>query len=125
MNSRYHIGKVLGYGGFGVIYLAWDAILEAKVAIKEYLPSEFSHRRRITQIVLTVSKGKENTASSTGIGTSSTTASTEAEAEESTTASTEAAPPLLRARCLAAFLLSLSPVPPADIMWVMQLILVA
>lgn len=42
--NRYIIGKVLGYGGFGVTYLGWDGRLEQKVAIKEYLPGEFSTR---------------------------------------------------------------------------------
>ena len=42
--DRYIIGKVLGYGGFGVTYLGWDGKLEQKVAIKEYLPGEFSTR---------------------------------------------------------------------------------
>lgn len=42
--SRYTIGKVLGFGGFGVTYIGWDGKLEQKVAIKEYLPSEFSTR---------------------------------------------------------------------------------
>ena len=44
LHDRYIIGKVLGFGGFGVTYLGWDGRLEQKVAIKEYLPSEFSTR---------------------------------------------------------------------------------
>lgn len=42
--GRYEIGRVLGFGGFGVTYIGYDTILERKVAIKEYLPSEFSTR---------------------------------------------------------------------------------
>ena len=44
LNDRYIVGKVLGYGGFGVTYIGWDGKLEQKVAIKEYLPGEFSTR---------------------------------------------------------------------------------
>lgn len=42
--NRYIIGRALGYGGFGVTYLAWDTQLKRKLAIKEYLPSEFATR---------------------------------------------------------------------------------
>lgn len=44
LHNRYIIGRVLGYGSFGVTYIAWDGKLERKVAIKEYMPSEFSTR---------------------------------------------------------------------------------
>ena len=44
LHDRYIIGKVLGFGGFGVTYIAWDGKLEQKVAVKEYLPGEFSTR---------------------------------------------------------------------------------
>lgn len=44
LHGKYIVGKVLGYGGFGVTYIGWDAQLERKVAIKEYLPSSFSTR---------------------------------------------------------------------------------
>ena len=59
LHDRYKIGKVLGYGGFGVTYIGWDGKLEQKVAIKEYLPSEFSTRMP-GQSQITVFNGVKN-----------------------------------------------------------------
>ena len=44
LHRRYVVGKALGYGSFGVTYIGWDKLLRHKVAIKEYLPSEFATR---------------------------------------------------------------------------------
>lgn len=41
---EYRLEAVLGAGGFGLTYLAWDAHLQKRVAIKEYLPAEFALR---------------------------------------------------------------------------------
>ena len=58
LNERYVIGHALGHGGFSVTYLAWDALLLHKVAIKEYLPSEYATRRP-GESRLTIFSGKE------------------------------------------------------------------
>ena len=42
--DNYRIEKVLGQGGFGITYLAYDLELQKYVAIKEYFPKDFSIR---------------------------------------------------------------------------------
>ena len=56
--GRYVVGKAIGYGGFGVTYIGWDTILQQRVAIKEYLPSEFA-TRSIGQTDVTVFGGNK------------------------------------------------------------------
>ena len=44
LSNKYIIGGVIGIGGFGVTYLAYDKDAQTKVAVKEYFPREASHR---------------------------------------------------------------------------------
>ena len=42
--SRYELREVLGGGGFGITYRAWDSRLHRDVAIKEFLPKDLALR---------------------------------------------------------------------------------
>ena len=42
--GEFELHDLIGEGGFGIVYLAWDASLERKVAVKEYMPSSIATR---------------------------------------------------------------------------------
>lgn len=56
--NRYQVGEVLGFGGFGITYKAWDTKLETIVAIKEYYPSGLVNRIPGEKEVILFAAGK-------------------------------------------------------------------
>ena len=48
--DEYEISGVLGEGGFGIVYLAWDHSLQRRLAIKEYFPASLAWRARGVQV---------------------------------------------------------------------------
>lgn len=60
VNDRYIIGTILGIGGFGVTYKAWDTRLAIIVAIKEFFPQTLASRTpNDKQLVLFTGDKKE------------------------------------------------------------------
>jgi serine/threonine protein kinase len=51
--GEFELRKVVGVGGFGIVYLAFDHGLEREVAIKEYMPSSLASRTATLHVSIT------------------------------------------------------------------------
>ncbi len=59
LSKEYRIEKILGDGGFGITYLAWDNNLNCYVALKEYLPNDIAIRNGDNLSIYPKSTGDE------------------------------------------------------------------
>ena len=58
LNGRYSVGQVVGSGGFGIIYKAWDNQTGTIVAIKEFFQSGIVSRATDTQYIVLVANNR-------------------------------------------------------------------
>jgi len=57
--NEFEIHRVIGVGGFGIVYLAFDHGLEREVAIKEYMPSSLASRTATLHVSLSSPSNEE------------------------------------------------------------------
>ncbi|MDR1462974.1 MAG: serine/threonine protein kinase [Azoarcus sp.] len=57
--QEYVIRSVVGEGGFGIVYLAHDTMLDWEVAIKEYLPASLATRSASAQVEVRLADKRE------------------------------------------------------------------
>jgi serine/threonine protein kinase len=50
--GEFEVRQVLGIGGFGIVYLAFDHALEREVAVKEYMPASMAGRTQTMHVSL-------------------------------------------------------------------------
>ncbi len=57
--AEFEVTRLIGQGGFGVVYEAWDHTLERTVAIKEYMPTALANRQPDGSVTPISTKHKE------------------------------------------------------------------
>ncbi len=57
--AEFEISRLIGQGGFGVVYEAWDHALERVVAVKEYMPTSLANRQPDGSVVPLSERHKE------------------------------------------------------------------
>ncbi|MBK0030654.1 serine/threonine protein kinase [Erwinia sp. S43] len=50
--NEFEIQEVIGGGGFGIVYRAWDHLLERTIAIKEFMPNSLATRSEDLSVML-------------------------------------------------------------------------
>ncbi len=60
LHGRYIVGRVLGIGGFGITYNAYDMKRRCRFAIKEYFPAEWAMRQNNTNNIIPNSQAKDD-----------------------------------------------------------------
>jgi len=57
--GEFEITDIIGWGGFGIVYLVYDHSLQREVALKEYMPSSFATRNTHGQITMKSESSKD------------------------------------------------------------------